>query len=148
MTTTTTTNPPDISGSTTTAPTSEIDPAFSDDHPEAPPLTWMDAFTVPEWSGSPYAVINGNVPFFSTDDLTPESYEIYYALDSLGRCTLAEAVVGQDLQPKEKRGNISMIKPTGWHSDRYSFVNGESLYNRCHLIAYYLTAEWHRCRVC
>ena len=141
MTTTTTAAPPDISGSTTTAPASEIDPAFSEDHPEAPPLTWMDAFTAPEWSGSPYAVINGNVPFFSTDDLTPESYEIYYALDSLGRCTLAEAVVGPDLQPKEKRGNISMIKPTGWHSDRYSFVNGESLYNRCHLIAYYLTAE-------
>ncbi len=60
---------------------------------------------------------------------TPESYEIYYALDDLGRCTLADAVVGPDLQPREKHGDINMIRPTGWVQNRYCFVNGEALYN-------------------
>ncbi len=107
----------------------------------APKLTWLDELDIPEWSGRPYVEQNGNVPFFDTDNLKPESYEIYYDLDSLGRCTLAEAVVGPDTQPTQKRGNIGMIHPTGWHKERYSFVDGEALYNRCHLIAYYLTAE-------
>ncbi len=43
--------------------------------------------------------------------------------------------------PTEKRGNISMVKPTGWHSVRYDGVEGGSLYNRSHLIAYQLAGE-------
>ncbi len=43
--------------------------------------------------------------------------------------------------PMEKRGNISRVKPTGWHSTRYDFVEGGNLYNRCHLIAYQLSGE-------
>lgn len=34
-----------------------------------------------------------------------------------------------------------MIKPSGWHTVRYDHVDGQYLYNRCHLIAYQLTAE-------
>ena len=43
--------------------------------------------------------------------------------------------------PTEKRGSISEVKPTGWHSVKYDNVDGKSLYNRCHLIGYQLTAE-------
>ena len=43
--------------------------------------------------------------------------------------------------PEEKRGRIGNIKPTGWHTIRYSFINGRYLYNRCHLIGYQLTGE-------
>ncbi len=107
----------------------------------APELTWLTQLDIPAWSGKPYVEQNGNVPFFETDNIRPEPYEIYYDLDSLGRCTLADAVAGPETQPREKRGNIGSVHPTGWHKDRYSFVEGEALYNRCHLIAYYLTAE-------
>ena len=109
--------------------------------PEAPELTWLEGLDIPEYSGEPYTAVNGNQPLFDTDDILPVSYEIYYQLDSLGRCTLADAVVGPDIMAEGKRGSISSIKPTGWHSDRYSFVDGEALYNRCHLIAHYLTGE-------
>lgn len=34
-----------------------------------------------------------------------------------------------------------MIKPTGWHTVKYDFVDGKYLYNRCHLIGYQLTGE-------
>lgn len=96
---------------------------------------------IPEFSGEPYVVLNDNEPGFSEEDFTEESYEEYSALDSLGRCGAAEANIGRDLMPTEKRGDISQVKPTGWHSVKYDWVDGKSLYNRCHLIGFQLTAE-------
>ena len=43
--------------------------------------------------------------------------------------------------PTEERGNIGSIKPTGWHTVRYNGIDGNYLYNRCHLIGFQLTAE-------
>ena len=43
--------------------------------------------------------------------------------------------------PAEERGNIGAVKPTGWHTVKYDFVDGKYLYNRCHLIGYQLTGE-------
>lgn len=44
--------------------------------------------------------------------------------------------------PTEERGAIGSVKPTGWHTVKYNgIVDGNYLYNRCHLIAYCLTAE-------
>ena len=43
--------------------------------------------------------------------------------------------------PTEERGEIGQIKPSGWHTIRYDFVDGKYLYNRCHLIAYQLAGE-------
>lgn len=96
---------------------------------------------IPEYSGAPYVEINGNVPEFTDGDMTTDSFETYSELDSLGRCGTAYACVGRDLMPTEKRGSIGSIKPSGWHSVKYDFVDGKYLYNRCHLIGYQLTAE-------
>ena len=90
---------------------------------------------------TPYMTLNDNVPDFSEDEITTTSFEFYSELDSLGRCGEALACVGTDLMPTEKRGNISRVKPTGWHSTRYDFVEGKNLFNRCHLIAYQLSGE-------
>lgn len=43
--------------------------------------------------------------------------------------------------PTEERESISQVKPSGWHNRPYSFVDGEYLYNRCHLIGFQLTGE-------
>ena len=43
--------------------------------------------------------------------------------------------------PTEKRGSIGNIKPTGWHTSKYDFIDGKYLYNRCHLVGYQLTGE-------
>ena len=69
------------------------------------------------------------------------SFENYSALDELGRCGAALACIGLDIMPTGGRGSISEIKPTGWHTYNYDFVNGGYLYNRCHLIAYSLAGE-------
>ena len=86
--------------------------------------------------------MNGNIPYFTADELTGSSFELYSDLDALGRCGTAYASIGQDLMPTEERGSIGMVKPTGWHTVRYDdLVDGKYLYNRCHLIGYQLTGE-------
>ncbi len=96
---------------------------------------------IPAYSGSMYTEINGNTPYFSQEDITDKAYEHYSELDGLGRCGAAMACIGRETMPTEERGPIGMIRPTGWHLDKYDFVDGKYLYNRCHLIGYQLTGE-------
>lgn len=96
---------------------------------------------IPAYSGQPYVAVNGNVPYFTDEDLTDVSFESYSELDSLGRCGVAYASVSQDTMPTTERGSIGEVKPTGWHTVKYDNVDGKYLYNRCHLIGYQLTAE-------
>ena len=97
---------------------------------------------VPEYNGSPYVVINNNEPEFDDLAKTTNSFEVYSELDSLGRCGEAYANISVDLMPTEKRERIGMVKPSGWQTTKYDIItDGKYLYNRCHLIAYQLTAE-------
>lgn len=96
---------------------------------------------IPDYSGKMTVVVDENQPDFTSKDLTKKSYESYSNLDSEGRCQTAQACVGKDIMPNEERGAIGMVKPSGWHTVKYSNVDGKYLYNRCHLIAYQLTGE-------
>ncbi len=96
---------------------------------------------IPEYSGEPSVVIHDNLPFFTEEEITTEVFEDYAELDELGRCGEAYANICRELMPTEERGDISAIHPTGWQSSWYEFVDGESLYNRCHLIAHELAGE-------
>ena len=97
--------------------------------------------SIPVYSGKAYVSINNGNPNFTKSDLTTKSYEYYSPLDSLGRCGVVHACVGQDIMPTEERGSIGMVKPTGWHTVKYDCVDGKYLYNRCHLIGFQLTGE-------
>ncbi len=120
---------------------------------------------VPEYSGSIWADVNDDVPFFderqmeaarrmtsvmslqnretgaSADSQREYSYQAYGNLDALGRCTGACALVGPETLPQEERGQIGMIRPTGWHTVKYDGIDGNYLYNRCHLIGFQLTGQ-------
>lgn len=96
---------------------------------------------IPEYSGEPYVTVNDNVPQFLETDLSTDSYEYYSDLDSLGRCGVVYACIGTELMPTEERGSIGSVKPTGWHTVKYDVVDGNYLYNRCHLIGYQLSGE-------
>lgn len=109
--------------------------------PEQEETEIISLANIPEYSGDPYIVIEGNEPEFPEEDMTDISFETYSELDALGRCGPAYANIGQDLMPTEERGNIGQVKPTGWHTVKYDIVDGKYLYNRCHLIGYQLTAE-------
>jgi DNA-entry nuclease len=98
--------------------------------------------SVAAYRSDPYVTVNNNNPYFTArQKANKKSYEKYADLDSLGRCQAAIACVGSDLMPAGERGSIGSVKPTGWHTVKYSIVDGRYLYNRCHLIGYQLTAE-------
>lgn len=104
--------------------------------------TWVDTLKdIPEFSDEPYVILNDNKPQFSDDMLSDKAYEFYSELDEFGRCGYTIACVGTEIMPTEERGEIGMIKPTGWHTVKYDNVDGKYLYNRCHLIGYQLTGE-------
>lgn len=94
-----------------------------------------------KYQGKAYTVINDNNPDFTEADMTTDSFETYGELDGLRRCTTAYANIGRDLMPTEKRGTIGEVKPSGWQTVKYDNVDGNYLYNRCHLIGYQLTGE-------
>ena len=113
--------------------------------PSSRPLLSAAEFSVsdiPKYSGETYAEINGNIPYFTSDDLTTDAFEYYSPLDHLGRCGTAYANICPEIMPTEERGEIGMVKPSGWHTVRYDgLVDGNYLYNRCHLIGYQLAGE-------
>lgn len=97
---------------------------------------------IPAYSGSPYVSVNNNVPYFEDTDMTATSYEYYSPLDASGRCGVCVASIGLDLMPTEERGEIGSVKPTGWHTVKYNgIIDGNYLYNRCHLIGFQLSGE-------
>ena len=100
-----------------------------------------DIDQIPEYNGEAYVVINDNEPDFDETYKVPEYFEIYNALDSLGRATQAFASVAIETMPIDKRESIGSVKPTGWHTVKYDNIEGKYLYNRCHLIGYQLTSE-------
>ena len=98
------------------------------------------------YSGAAYKVINDGTPFFTETYET--EFEFYSALDYLGRCGTAFANISPYTLPEGKRGDISKVKPSGWHSYNSKEIYGQVLddntqhiYNRSHLIAYSLADE-------
>ena len=105
------------------------------------PIPKIQATTelVPPFCGEPYVTLG--TPNFSPEDRAAEAFERYSELDKLGRCGPALAKVGLETMPTEARGAIGMVRPSGWQLQKYDFIDGKYLFNRCHLIAYQLTGE-------
>lgn len=93
-----------------------------------------------------FEIVNDNMPYFTDDEISAASVTLaYYSdLDSLGRCGPAMASVSRETMPKEERGEIGSVRPSGWRNVKYpGIVDAKPpfLYNRCHLIAFCLTGE-------
>ena len=89
-----------------------------------------------------FEYVNNNVPAFSDAEFTTEAFENYSEMDKLGRCGVAYANICTELMPTEEREGIGMIKPSGWQTVKYQgLVEGNYLYNRCHLIGFQLAGE-------
>lgn len=103
----------------------------------------VDLNNMSEYTGSPYISLNGNMPYFTDEEkLSTEPFEYYSNLDSLGRCGVAFANICKEIMPTEERGAIGQVRPSGWHTVKYNgVVDGNYLYNRCHLIGYQLAGE-------
>ena len=111
-------------------------------HIEVNTASNIDLDTIPEYSGKAYTEINNNKPYFEESEYTTKAFEKYSELDSLGRCGVAYANICEELMPTGKRESIGSVKPSGWNNKSYpGLVDGDYLYNRCHLIGYQLAGE-------
>ncbi len=107
-------------------------------------ISSFDLSSIPEYTDNPYVYINNNIPNFREEEYTTKSFEKYSKLDDLGRCGVAYANICKEIMPKkdEKRESISEIKPSGWKNVKYDgIIDGNYLYNRCHLIGWQLAGE-------
>jgi DNA-entry nuclease len=94
------------------------------------------------WTDSPSVSVNDSRPFFTEEELSREPYVSFSELDSLGRCGAAMAMVDKANMPKEERGEIDSVRPSGYHNAYYPDVIEDGfLYNRCHLIGFQLCGE-------
>lgn len=97
---------------------------------------------IPLYNDNSFVVLNENNPLFSKDQINTEVFEEYSELDDLGRCGEAFANLCPELMPDEERGEIGYVKPSGWQTVKYNdLIEGNYLYNRCHLIGYQLAGE-------
>lgn len=97
---------------------------------------------IPEFFGEPYIILNENNPNFTAEEKeNVKAFELYSDLDTLGRCGTAYANICKELMPVEEREAIGHIKPSGWHLIKYEGIDGNYLYNRCHLIGFQLAGE-------
>lgn len=110
--------------------------AYKNDTPKT-----EDVINVQSYDNEPYQEVNNNKPTFTSEEKKLKEKEDYSDLDSLGRVGAAFAIVSKSTMPTTKRGSIGMIKPSGWHTIKFDFVDGKYLYNRCHLIAHQLTGQ-------
>ena len=107
--------------------------------PQSPSFSLAD---VPPYAGEPSIAVNDGEPFFTQADRDVDlGYQAYSQLDRRGRCGAAFALVGPETLPVTTRGSIGMVRPSGWRIARYSWIDGEYLFNRCHLIGYLLTGQ-------
>lgn len=96
---------------------------------------------IPQFNGEAYCVINDNIPDLTSEDADRTYFEKYASLDDLGRCGVAFACLGKETMPTEDRGEIGQVKPSGWKTAKYDYVDGKYLFNRCHLIGFQLSGE-------
>jgi len=120
----------------------------------------VDLEGIPEYKGEPAVEVNGGEPEFSDAEIAyaksggsgaagdgsgaAASGDVFVQefspLDSKGRCGPAFACLDKEHMPEGERGSIGMIKPSGWQTVKYDFIdNGGYLYNRCHMIGWQLT---------
>lgn len=100
--------------------------------------------TIPEYLSEPYITINNNIPNFTDEDFTTNSFEDYSDLDNYGRCGVAFSNLNKyGTMPKEdeNRKSLDKVIPSGWKDKGYPEINLANLYNKCHLIAFSLSAE-------
>lgn len=97
---------------------------------------------IPPYTGKDYIIINNNKPEFDDEQLTTNTFVSFSPFDELGRTGSGIACLGPETLPKDPRGEIGNIRPSGWHTVRYDdLIEDKYLYNRSHVIGFFLSGD-------
>lgn len=111
---------------------------------EAPNTTadYPQLNALPDYNGEDEIVtLNDNQPFFTKEDLSLENgtWQTFTNLDTMNRVGPANAMLHKNMMPKQERGDISQVYPSGWKQKK--ITGGQWLYNRSHLVGFQLSGE-------
>ena len=83
-------------------------------------------------------ILNNNIPFFEKEDFEIiEGEPIYFEPDSYGRSNGAIALISKNTLPLVTKKKLKYPEPNGWNEN----LEGKDLFERCHIIAYSLSAK-------
>ena len=99
-------------------------------------------YEIPPYAGKDYIIINNNEPEFDNEQLTTSVFVSFSPFDELDRTGSGIACLGPETLPKDPKGDIGNIRPSGWHTVRYDdLIEDKYLYNRSHVIGYFLSGD-------
>lgn len=135
---------------------SDVTSSFGDTNADVNDIAF-DYNSIPAYTDTPYVTINNNMAYFTKEEMahaeevisSGKTYfdtddEEYLTFDNLGRCRTATALLSTKTMPQEneERGQIGIVKPSGWQTITYpEVISDRYLYNRCHLIGWQLGNE-------
>lgn len=111
----------------------------------------FDLSSIPPYEEAPAVEVHGNAPYFTEAEIADAlalcgdgeatSLIHFSELDESERAGTAIAILSKADMATAERVAIPGIKPSGWHNAKYDWIDGNYVYNRCHLLGYQLTAE-------
>ena len=96
------------------------------------PSAEVGASGLPIYRGNAYEEMNGNVPWFTEEELKVGPFVQYSPTDTLGRVFVIDACIGKDMPGTEIEEPLDG-DPAGWQDVSYDIVEGGSLYHRAYL---------------
>lgn len=83
-------------------------------------------------------ILNNDKPFFNKEDYsTLEGQPIYFELDEYQRSNGAIALISPNTLPLVTKKKLNYPEPSGWQT----FFENNKLFEKCHIIAYSLSAK-------
>lgn len=95
---------------------------------------------IEDYNGEPYMILNNNEPNFAKSEITTENFYRLSFLDNRRAGTAIACFSSQDIN-NDQRDNIYIPVPGYEYNKKYSFIKGEYLYNRCHLLRHAFTGN-------
>lgn len=96
------------------------------------PTAEVGASGLPIYRGNAYEEMNGNVPWFTEEELNIGPFVEFSPVDENGRVFVIEACVHQEM-PEIPVEQLLEDDPAGWQDVSYDIVEGGALYHRGYL---------------
>ena len=118
------------------------EPSYTGNKDNLTDTSYLNALVIPAYTDVENAEVNNGKPFFKKEDWADFNGIYYNELDDFGRPGTVFLVVSKDTLSSGKNNDlVDNIKPVGWHSVKYDYLNNDYLYDKCNIVNWRLGAE-------